>query len=665
MAKSKLEILIVGKDQASPALKKVNKALGETEKATNLISSAWKLAGAAVIAGAGAFIISSTKLAARVETLGVVTVKLGENIGWSEEKIRGLEQSLVDTGITLQKSRQSIAMMIQANIDLSKATDLARLAQDAAVIAGVNSSEAFQKLTYVIQTGNIRMARTMGLQADFRGALQKLAKELGKTTAELTEQETIQARTNAVMEAGARITGTYEAAMETAGKQLLSLDRYVEEFKVALGNLFIPVLAETVEWLTKFFTTMTEGLEVANLLLNWNEKIGKAMIENATTYKEYVDGMIKANEATRTRHGVVGVLTEAEWELGNAAQYSGGELGILGQQMMDAHIVVDDLTGAVDGLSSAQLRLQIAEAISAGDYRWAQKLADAYNEAKSLEEQIQKVVDAMIAADGTTADFFVTMTQSGVVYTQGGGDGGGGGGGGSGGGGWGPWQLDALGRKYRRHSDGRYEKGYARGGKLDGTSGRELAPIAEVGEEGFEYIVNGVVIPHGISKTLKKLGLSAGQSFQSGGPAPYGFYAPGIYQTPTSKISPSVAGFIKATKEAVVAAQARGSFILPGMGTSGGGIPSSPAVVAATSAAVAAEVAVEEMGTAVEAAVVGQIQPEVTKQTIAMTSQMAAQRREVQESNALLAQMVLLLQAQANEDALRSIMVESQDTSGF
>jgi hypothetical protein len=204
----------------------------------------------AVAAAGGALLGSSIQLAARVQTLGIVTVQLGKNIGYSEEKIRSLEKSVQAQGITIQAARQSIARMIQANIDLSKATDLARVAQDAAVIAGINSSEAFDNLVTSLATGQVRMLHTMGIQVLYEDGYKKLAATIGKTTDELTEEERAQARLNIVLEGGKNILGTYEAAMTTAGKKVTSLARYIEDSRVALGEMWLPVYADAIDALT-------------------------------------------------------------------------------------------------------------------------------------------------------------------------------------------------------------------------------------------------------------------------------------------------------------------------------------------------------------------------------------------------------------------------------
>ena len=206
------------------------------------------LVGAA--AAGGAFLFTATRLAARVETLGIVTAQLGKNVGLTEKEVRALEQSIKAQGITLRATRKSIALMVQANIDLAKGTDLARLAQDAAVIANINSSEAFERLVFVISSGNLRMARTLGLQVSFQQAYKDMAKEVGKAVSELTQQEKVQARTNVVLDAGTRIAGTYAAAMETAGKKVLSLDRHLEESVRILGEAFLPIFADVVDGVT-------------------------------------------------------------------------------------------------------------------------------------------------------------------------------------------------------------------------------------------------------------------------------------------------------------------------------------------------------------------------------------------------------------------------------
>lgn len=243
----------------------LNKELKKAETRSRALNKASLMMskGLFIAAAAGAALLAnSVRLAARTETLGVVVNKLGENAGYTNAQMDKLTQGVVDQGITLRHSRTAIAMMAQANIDLAKSSDLARLAQDAAVIANLNSSETFQRLIQVIQTGNIRMARHLGLVVDFQRAYMDFAKANGITTDALDQTQKAQIRVTEVMRAGQAIAGTYEAAMETAGKKVLSLERHLEESSRILGELFLPAFADAVDTVTKFLESiqaMDEG----------------------------------------------------------------------------------------------------------------------------------------------------------------------------------------------------------------------------------------------------------------------------------------------------------------------------------------------------------------------------------------------------------------------
>lgn len=225
----------------------------EEAAAYDALAKQMAVTGAAFMAAAaagGALLYSSVQLAARVETLGVVTRTLGANIGYSESEITSLEKSVSGLGITLQAARQSIARMIQGDLDLAKATDLARLAQDAAVIAGINSSEAFDRLVTAISSGQVEMLRTMGIMVTFEQGYKDFASANNKTVESLTNHEKAQARLQIVLSAGKNIAGAYADAMDTAGKKVTSLDRHIEESKRMLGEIWLPVYASVVDTIT-------------------------------------------------------------------------------------------------------------------------------------------------------------------------------------------------------------------------------------------------------------------------------------------------------------------------------------------------------------------------------------------------------------------------------
>lgn len=188
--------------------------------------------------------------AGRYEQLGIVMNVVGRNAGYTSAELAGLEGDLRKTGIAMTHSRQVIAQLIQAEIDLAQATELARLAQNAATIAGINSSEAFERLVTGVQTSQTEMLRTMGITVNFEQAYKKLADELGRTTASLTEQEKTQARVNAVMEQGQLIMGAYEDSMDAAFKQMGSMQRLQEDLGVLMGEMYQPAFSLAIETLS-------------------------------------------------------------------------------------------------------------------------------------------------------------------------------------------------------------------------------------------------------------------------------------------------------------------------------------------------------------------------------------------------------------------------------
>jgi predicted transposase YdaD len=145
--------------------------------------------------------------------MGVVMQQVGHNAGYSMSQLQQLEGRLRNTGISAMESRNNITRVIQAHIDLADASKLARVAQDAAVIGNLNSSQSFAQLIHGVQSAQTDVLRGIGINADFEGSYARLAVQLGKSTAQLTENEKMQARVNEVLLRGKDIAGTYEAAM--------------------------------------------------------------------------------------------------------------------------------------------------------------------------------------------------------------------------------------------------------------------------------------------------------------------------------------------------------------------------------------------------------------------------------------------------------------------
>jgi len=336
-------------------LKDTEKALGKTSAA---VSKMAKLAAGAFAGIKLTGLIKDVTMAnSRFEQLGMVMGVVGRNAGLSQSQVARYAKEVESMGISMTESRQTVIRMIQAQMDLTKAAELARLAQDAAVIANTNSSDALGRLIIGLQSGQVEILRNMGLNVNFAASYSKLAAEMGVTVDQLSEVDKVQARTNAVMEAGSQIAGSYAASMGNAGKQLGSTTRHVENLQVALGAV----------WQGEF----SGGVEAYSSAL-------KVLGENADTVAQvlktgvYAAAGMAAGALAKKTAATVSAMLAARAQAAEELRLANAHVAATAQAL--AHATANNtLTGATGRLTAATVaheaalkRQAAAQAASAG-----------------------------------------------------------------------------------------------------------------------------------------------------------------------------------------------------------------------------------------------------------------------------------------------------------
>ena len=352
------------------AIKAATKAKEEASQSSGILASSLKILAAAYAAlKVGEYIKDSALMAARYETLGVVVQVVGRNAGYTKTQMDTATDAIARQGITMIESRESATKLVQAHVDLRNATVLARIAQDAAVIGHLNSSEAFDRLVNGISRGNVLILRNIGINVNLQTAYRQMADELGKTTKELSENERVQARLNAVIDRGSDIAGTYEAAMGTAGKQITSMQRYMTDLKTTVGETFLEVLTVTVMALTKGLKDANgEVSEMSrnNQLHEWGSTLAQVFVVVA-------DNVNNAFSAMKL--------------LGAAGAYASKASEIHTQYTIDRSEAGFSITGQIDAYKKMQAAMEAN----------AKLLGDTKDQILAGEDKFQKAYDERVA----------------------------------------------------------------------------------------------------------------------------------------------------------------------------------------------------------------------------------------------------------------------------
>jgi hypothetical protein len=241
-------------------------SLQSTTNDSNAFSDAAVKMGVAVgVAGLALikFSHSAFGVAADVAEMNVAMEAVGKSSGVGGKALLDAAVAVRKQGIEMKASQEIALLFVKSNLDLADASKLARVAQDFAVLSQRNSTDVAKTLAYAIQTGNSMLLKGVGITKYAGEAYSEYATTLGKSSNNLTNSERQQAILNMVMAEGAKVAGTYEAAMTESGKVLRSFPRIVNDIKLEFGTLFLegfgPVILAAYQTFKQFSLMIREG----------------------------------------------------------------------------------------------------------------------------------------------------------------------------------------------------------------------------------------------------------------------------------------------------------------------------------------------------------------------------------------------------------------------
>ncbi|MGI6318451.1 MAG: hypothetical protein ACOX1J_06995 [Dethiobacteria bacterium] len=265
----------------------------------------------------GGAITDFINTAARTEVLNVAMQSVAKSSGYAITALYEQRKSVMELGIAEQEATQILTRFMQAQLDTADAAKLARVAQDAAVIAGYDSSQAAEQMTEAIAKQRPELLSAFGMTRNMNEIYNDYAKTVGKTRTQLSEAEKKQAMLKLHPgKEGEKIAGTYEASMGVVGKQISSLPRYWDTLKNAIAKpLALPVISVIVDGITNslknaisWAETNTSTLQrwgqtaanVAGFIIRAFQNVSRVFIENWAMIKTVGTALLAYAAVTKT-----------------------------------------------------------------------------------------------------------------------------------------------------------------------------------------------------------------------------------------------------------------------------------------------------------------------------------------------------------------------------
>ncbi|KPF74567.1 hypothetical protein IP68_12460 [Blastomonas sp. AAP25] len=251
------------------------KTAGEVDSSAGMMASAFKKAGAAIVAlGAADMAISFGKASVQAaidaqemqSAFEVVFGNMAEDVrAWAEETGNALGRSTQE----IQRGALAFQELFGKALDPAQAAELSKqfavLTQDLASFKNLSNEVAQQKLFSGL-IGEAEPLRAVGVFLS-EAAVQAKAAELGLrgVSGVLTDQEKIVARAAIIQEQLAAAQGDVERTGGSAANQIKTMNAAVEELQVALGTKLLPVFTPLISAVAQFITMLANAAQAINI----------------------------------------------------------------------------------------------------------------------------------------------------------------------------------------------------------------------------------------------------------------------------------------------------------------------------------------------------------------------------------------------------------------
>jgi len=254
--------------------------------------------------------------AARVDELDVSMNAVGKATGLGYQAIKDAALATKDMGIEMETAQQSAIKFAQNNLDLAYASQLARAAQDLAVISGKNSTDTFNMLTHAVITGRSEVLKSVGIQKSAGQMYESFAKSIGVSASSLTYQQKQQAVATGALAEAAKVAGVYEAAMDSPGKVLRSFARIHNEIQVAVGGVLLKAFGPMIKSLYDFEKNISKAFTGSEKFKNVLEALQMVLVKLTAPITAFVtklsDAIKKFTEASAPVKNLDGTLKDSK-----------------------------------------------------------------------------------------------------------------------------------------------------------------------------------------------------------------------------------------------------------------------------------------------------------------------------------------------------------------
>lgn len=398
-------------------------AAKEAWESIQTVSGFAKQAGDALLGLAQQSVMTS----ARAEELYAVLDNLAAQSGQSADAMRGQVAAIKDLGITTDVATNLVSQFSRSNLDLSQASTLARIAQDAAVISMEDSSQALSGLLHGILTLQPEVLRYRGLIVDLEGEYRKWSEATGRSTQTLTGAEKQQIALNAVIAQGATIAGTYEASMGTASKQLRSFDRYIVELKEDFGNALLPAFTQgvfVIKDLTKAAMELPQEIKATVAVTG---ALTGAMLKGGASAVQFGSQVAMLGMALKVLGTSTTGLTAALGPLGLVAALAVATVGIITYANAAEEAHIKEAAAAAASADNYAVYADATDTAAKGAYQLTYTLWELVKAQESSAQaafaegliRARKDLEGLAVTFGTMPDVFRSFREAGDVVSQG------------------------------------------------------------------------------------------------------------------------------------------------------------------------------------------------------------------------------------------------------